>query len=144
MRFPLHLEAIQVYLNVAQMSIHIFWVDFMWRVMWMQSFQHLWPRTCLACGIILLPQLCSKQRRWVIYWLVMHGLYCTVYISWIHASPQRLAFHFHLSKGRQYSTNRLLDYYIVKVEAICLMTTSAKWFFLLPYVCLVISHVYAF
>jgi hypothetical protein len=144
MRFPSHLEAIQVYLNIAQMSIHIFWVDFMWRVMWMQSFQHLWPLACLACGIILLLQLCSKQRRGeLIHWLVMHGLHCTVCISWIHASHQRLAFHFHLSKGRQYSTNHLLDY-IVKVEAICLMRTSSKWFFLLPYICLVISHVCAF
>lgn len=108
------------------------------------DFQHLWPLACLACGIILLLQLCSKQRRGeLIHWLVMHGLHCTVCISWIHASHQRLAFHFHLSKGRQYSTNHLLDY-IVKVEAICLMRTSSEWFFLLPYVCLVISHVYAF
>jgi hypothetical protein len=64
-------------------------------------------------------------------------------VQYIYHGHQRLAFHFHLSKGRQYSTNHLLDY-IVKVEAICLMTTSSKWFFLLPYVCFVISHVYAF
>jgi len=70
---------------------HIFWVDFMWRVMWIQSFQHLWPLACLACGITLLLQLCLKQRRWVDTligdaWPTLYSIYIMDTRDWLSIS----------------------------------------------------------
>ncbi len=131
----------RVGLEVSQHRKDVNSDSFMWRVMWLQSFHishlshllHVWDNLTSASVFET-----DKVNLYMDCWCMA----CSIYGVDQCFTPETV-FHFHLSKGMWYSTDHLLDF-IVKVQTICFMTTSSKWYFPLPCICCLINHVHAF